>query len=229
MVLYARSAFEFDPADREIEALKERPQLINYKRIRNLRVIIDYDATLMNHRPVHVLDARFMRGFDEGRPESDNDSEIYTDCASLVEFRETILYAFFLDLPISDQALKTFTLCLTIEDDKSLARLMSNTTQDPLVAMGFVRTLTMFTTLRKVVIELNTTSVSLHERSSKVLQTSQLFQRLSNWLGPCVEEKSVQKKEEGKPVQKKEKGQKFSQRFTFFPAAYSESEIAKEA
>lgn len=149
--------------------------------------------------------------------ELDLHPEGYMEATSLVEFREAIVYAFFLNLPMSDQALKTFTLCLRITSLDSLVRLMDNSMEDPLVATGLVRTLTMLVGLRKVVVEINGTLGNPNDKCPDALSTSKLFQRLSIRLGPCKEEKSIHSTK---------KGQTFFRRLAYFPAAHWRSEIS---
>ena len=153
-----------------------------------------------------------------GLPELDLYPEGYMEATSLVEFREAIVYSFFLNLPMSDQALKTLTLCLRIKNLDSLVRLMDNSMEDPLVATGLVRTLTMLVGLRKVVVEINGTLENPNDKCSNAISTSKLFQRLSIRLGPCIEEK---------PAHNRKKGQTFFRRLAYFPAAHWRSEIAE--
>ena len=125
----------------------------------------------------------------------------------LVIFREALLYAFFMNIPKAEQKVKTFTLCLKMEEHDSLALLIENSRKDPLVATGFVRTLRKLEYLRKVVIELYGTFVPLDGKHPE--QSSRLFQHLSQWLGPCIDEE-VQ--------QDMSKGETFFKRFVFFPS-----------
>lgn len=178
-----------------------------YRRIRNLKIIVDYASDFMSDvgKNVHDLRCHVLCILAEVGPIVDSQA------IALVRFREKVLYAFFLNLSESDQALKTFTLCLKITNPDSLARLLDNSIEDPLVATDFVRTLILLVHLRKVMIELTGTSGSPHSEHSDAFLTSELFQRLSNFLGPCTEEKSARdtKNEES-----------FFKRFAFFPAEF---------
>ena len=142
----------------------------------------------------------------------------YLDAAALVQFRETVVYAFFLNLPETEQEVKTFTLCLEMENYDSLTLLIDNSMEDPLVATGFARTLTMLVDLRKVVFEFNGAFMSPHGEHPDRTQGCALFQRMFERLGPCVEEKSQHDMGEERT---------FSKRFAFFPQAYWRSEMAK--
>ena len=210
-ILYARSSFKFDPADCEAHSLGAGPPLDVYKRIRNLRIIIDYASEFMSDvgKNVHDLRSHVLCILAEVGPVVDSQA------IALVRFREKVLYAFFLNLSEPNQALKTFTLCLKITSNDSLARLLDNSIEDPLVATDFVRTLTLLVHLRKVVIELNGKFVLPDSKHSGAFLESQLFQRLSNFLGPCIEEIFAQdiKRETS-----------FFKRFAFFPAAFWLSE-----
>ena len=184
--LYARSTFTFNPAECEAGLLSRRPQLINYKRIRNLQIMIDYQSpymstviSLVHDSNCHVLCELAESDLFQGYP---------MNPTALVEFRESIVYAFFLNLPEVEQEVKTFTLCLEMEEDESLALLIDNEAKDPLVATGFVRTLTMLVDLRKVIIEFYGKVVSPTSKHRDEIQACNLFQRLSERLGPCIEE-----------------------------------------
>ena len=217
-----------------------RPQLVNYKRIMNLKIMIDYTSEFMTAVCAEVEDAAVgdeLIDKSEGHilcrlADLDPDTEDFPQSTALVDFREAILYAFFLNLPQTQQALKAFTLCLKIPDQLSLANLTDNDMRDPLIATGLVRTLTMLFGLRKVVIEVDATFGSNFDQFPDALRTELMFAtRLSTKLGPCTEEGSVHDTDKvftyfQGTTRHTMKEQHNLRRLTYYPAAHWRSIMA---
>ena len=201
-----------------IDPLSKEPQLINYKRIKNLQINIDYANNTM-----HTMSKVFQGVEDLDRhvlcnlagPELEADYHYYA--TTKVGFHKESLYAFFMKLREAEQAVKSLTLCLEMDDFDWVTLLMKNSREDPLVATGFVRTLTKLIELRKVVIEISGALEYPNDKRANAFPTSKLVQRLSKELGPCIVEKS-QYMRYGGPT--------FFKRLAFFPAAYSRSKEA---